>query len=346
MNTLTARDALRGCRAGRMQSVGLMQVVPLILTDLELEDDRFQVPTEAYVGTATYGTIIAENKSDKPMIIPAHAAYMTKQRTQDHAMVGAGLVAKKSRAHFDNAVCIEANQPNTISIGQHRLAILPLGLRETATSKRHKGSSYDGYSRMWDSIGQFNTEAGIPDRGNMKLFFERYAEQLDSFVAQFELVPDQIGAIVLLDGVVVGLERAPSRAWWTAVWEPLIRSCYGAQAVAVQKRKSVMVGQDPPATRVPLFDDADSLEDLERMLESVEAEEDERARALVRDMVAIPMAVETDQQLSPFTLQTAKSDQWIGQIVRDGDAVMYASMVIATGWDRRRAYHEAEQFEV
>ena len=41
-----------------------------------------------------------------------------------------------------------------------------------------------------------------------------------------------------------------------------------------------------------------------------------------------------------------KNDQWVGQIVRDGDAVMYASMVVADGWERRRAFHETSDFEV
>ena len=344
MNTITARDALRGCRAGRMQSVGLMQVVPLILTDPGVEDDRFQIPTEAFVGTADYGTIMVENRSDKPIIIPAHAAYMTKQHTQDHAMMGAGLVAKRSRHDFRNAVCIESSQPNTIQLGQHRLAILPLGLREVATNKR-QDTGHEGYSRMWSSIGTYNSSVGIPDNGHMRRFYESFAEQLDSFVAQFELVHDQVGAIILLDGVVVGLERAPSRAWWSAVWEPLIRSCYGAQAVSLAKKNEMTVGR-VPAPRIPLFDEGTSLEDLESLLAVVEDQEQERAKSLVRDMVAIPMDVANDQVMTPFHLDTVTCDQWTGQIVRDGDAVMYASMVVTSGWENRRAFHEAAEFEV
>ena len=51
--TIKVRDLLRGCTAGRLQSVGNMQVVPLCS---ELEDDRFVPATEAMVSTASPGT--------------------------------------------------------------------------------------------------------------------------------------------------------------------------------------------------------------------------------------------------------------------------------------------------
>ena len=41
--------------------------------------------------------------------------------------------------------------------------------------------------------------------------------ELDEFVAEFECVPRQIGAIILVDDQVVGVERAPSHAYWQSV---------------------------------------------------------------------------------------------------------------------------------
>ncbi len=86
------REILRGCEAGRLQSVGYMQVIPLVS---DLYDDRFVSPAQcdAAVYTTSYRTLGFRNTSDSVMIVPCHAGYVVKQRAQDHAMAHAGVVA-------------------------------------------------------------------------------------------------------------------------------------------------------------------------------------------------------------------------------------------------------------
>jgi hypothetical protein len=58
-------DVLHGCSPGRIQSVGYMQVIPLVS---ELSDDRFVSPVEgqADVFTTDYGTLGFRNPVMSP----------------------------------------------------------------------------------------------------------------------------------------------------------------------------------------------------------------------------------------------------------------------------------------
>ena len=89
-DNITIANILRGCEAGMMQSVGVMQVIPLLS---DMEDDRFVSPNQALVSTRGYGSLVFENPTDVLMLIPCHTGYVVKQAAQDHAMAQAAFVA-------------------------------------------------------------------------------------------------------------------------------------------------------------------------------------------------------------------------------------------------------------
>ncbi len=95
--TIRVADVLHGCTPGRIQSVGYMQVIPLVS---DLSDNRFVSPVEAEadVFTTSYGTLGFRNPSDCLLIVPCHAGYVVKQAAQDHAMAHAGVVRCGRRA--------------------------------------------------------------------------------------------------------------------------------------------------------------------------------------------------------------------------------------------------------
>ncbi|MCU0355810.1 MAG: hypothetical protein MUD08_19075, partial [Cytophagales bacterium] len=64
--------------------------------------------------------------------------------------------------------------------------------------------------------------------GRLRYFLNHFKPQLDQFVAEFEYVKDQVGAIVMLEGRIVGIEIAPSHQYWQEIWMPLLRECYGS----------------------------------------------------------------------------------------------------------------------
>lgn len=332
---LTIREVLRGCEVGRMQSVGIMQVIPLLS---ELEDERFVSPAQALVSTEEYGALVFRNPTPLLLIVPCHVGYVVDEGAQDHAMTHAAFVRAETRRRFDNAVCIQETEPGLIREDSYRMMVLPYPLREPALEVRHQ----DDYSRMWPAIAALNREAGLGDEGNLVRFLSHFQRQLDQFVAEFERVPDQVGAIILIAGHVVGVERAPSRAYFGSIWDALIRECYGSQAI----RAARQFEDELPISRARLRDDVKSLADLAEALKEARLREEEVAKATVRDLVDAPFEAEVEDRVADFTLETLHNDQFVGQIVREGERVCYTSLVTNRGWMRQQEWRDAPPFEI
>lgn len=311
---LTVEMILRGTGLGAMQSVGSMQVIPLTG-----DDDAAYAPPELEVGTHGYGSVALRNANDKPTIVPYGAGWVVKQRAQDHAIAsGAFLKAGEARI-VSKAMCIQQTQPGLIARAKHALTILPARLRTKALSMRH----VEQYSKLWEHITTFNKALGIEAAANLVTFLTSFQKQLDEFVAEFELVPRQIGAIVLVDGEVVGVERAPSAAYFAATWEPLIRVCYGSLAVGTARR-------DPPRTRLPFLALTKSIDALRSALEDLRAREETLTEEIVTFVRSFRMerAAEADDTMGDAQLWTVAGHNMGGQVVTSGDAVSYASLVL------------------
>lgn len=335
---LMISDLLHGTSVGKMQSVGLMQVLPLCS---ELEDDRFVSPNQAEVSTQGYGKLVFENQSDQTLLVPCHTGYVVEQAAQDHAMAHTGLIAAKKKKSYDTAMCIQQSQGGYIQKGSHKMVILPHALREAALEKRDDTS----FSKLWDDISHFNKRMGLQQVGNLVVFLKNFKQQLDHFVAEFECVPQQVGAIILIAGEVVGIERAPSHAYWTSIWEALIRECYGSKAIEAAR----LLDEDAPlpSSRIPLQTDGiNSLDDLAKALEDVQAREEEAARATIRELLDEPFTCKTESSLKEFHVDTVKNDQLTGQIVRDGQRICYASLIVSKQWTHQREWQQAQAFTI
>jgi len=340
--TMTIREILRGCEVGRIQTVGSMQVIPLIMEE-NLQDNRFATPDIVRVGTSDYGTMNFTNPEGKPVLLPTNAGYVVKQAAQDHAMTTAAIVPGKSRRSFDDAMCIQANQGGTIAEGEHKLLILPLALRRPALEMRGKRS----YNKLWQSIGELSASNQLGGDRNLVTYLQSYERQLDEFIAEFEVVDDQVGAIILINGNVVGVERAPSAVYWKTIWEPLIRVCYGSAAIAASK--VTLKAKDLLKTRVPLeVVDLSTMESLCAALEAADAKQDDLAKQQVRDLLEDTFdeaKVETKEKTS---LKTLKNDQFFGQVAVDqtSEKVLYVSLVVNEGWDEKRGWRLAKSFDL
>lgn len=338
-DTVTIAELLRGCRIGRMQSAGLMQVIPLLS---ELEDADFIAPSAAKVGTTGYGRLEFENASDRLMLIPCHAGYVIDAAVQDHAMAHAGMIKGKGKRAFETAMCIQQSQPGLIKSGEHKLLILPFALRETALERRGESQ----YNKLWGAIQRFNQDFGGPAVGNLVDFLKRFARELDHFVAEFERVEGQVGAIILIDGQVVGFERAPSQEYFAAVWEALIRECYGSQALAAARRKKED-GALPPDSRIPLRSEGISgLDDLEAALDEARRAEEALARSKVRGLLDEAFELELEDEVDGCRVETARNRQFIGQLVRRGERIPYVSLVVSREWRENTCWSRAADFAI
>ena len=162
MNTLTIQDVLRSVETGRMQSVGLMQVIPLIS---ELVDDRFVSPAEARMRTIHYPKVGMEfaNGSDNLLLVPAQTGYVVKMPAQDFALPHAAVVKPNQVQNYHTAMCIQQTQPGEIPQGNYDFLILPYALRERALQLRGKVE----LNKLWTAIGKFNQGFGLQNVGNL-----------------------------------------------------------------------------------------------------------------------------------------------------------------------------------
>jgi hypothetical protein len=302
-----------------MQSVSQMQVIPI----LGESDDSFG-PPEIAIGTTTYGRVEVDNRDARPTIVPPGAAWIVRRKAQDHA-VGAGSLVPGHTQRSLPAMCVQQNQPGLIPMSRYELQILPVGLRATALELRDEGE----FSRLWPHLSSFKAEHGVPgENGNLVDFMRAFARELDAFVAEFEIVPDQIGAIVLVAGAVAGLELAPSTAYWEAVWTPLIRLCYGSLACARER----VFGATPPSTRAPLKVHDRTLSGIARALDEAEAAEQSVVAAVIRSLAPRELTGQGGGSSSAGTtkMRVVKGTHLIGQIAHTAvpvPQVKFASII-------------------
>ncbi len=337
--TIRVADVLHGCAPGRIQSVGYMQVIPLVS---DLSDDRFVSPVEgeAEVYTTNYGTLGFRNSSDRILIVPCHAGYVVKRAAQDHAMAHAGVVRSAAERSYDTAMCIQQSQGGLIRRGSYEMLILPYALRERALEVRKDKS----YNKLWDAISRFNQQMGVQGQGHLEFFLKHFRKQLDEFVAEFECVPRQIGAIILVDDQVVGVERAPSHAYWQSVWPCLIRECYGSLAISVAQSKDDHA--EALASSRPLPDDISSLDNLDSVIAEIARQEDERAKAMVRDLLDEQLTLTRDESTDRLSVETVEPGRFTGQVIRDGQRIVYASLPATKKWLADNQWRSAKPFAI
>ncbi|MCF2529408.1 ARPP-1 family domain-containing protein [Yinghuangia soli] len=318
----TVGELLSGTTTGRVQSAGRMQVLPLLAGDAPTTN--LGDPAALGISTGDYGTLKFRNDGPDHVLVPSHLAVMVSQKAQDHAMPRATLVGPGADLPYNAAMCIQQSQGGLISDGRHRLAVLPPSVREAASAMPAK----PGYDRLWPAVARFKSSAGLPGSADLVRFMKHFADELDQFVAEFENVEDQIGAVVLMDGEVLGVERAPSHAYWNTMWEPLIRFCYGAEAV---RREAAGVPASP-VTRAPLAtpaaggDGADPFSALAAALRAADTAEQGLVETATSEAAAQSVVVGVDESAADLAVGTVIGERLVGAYALAGGTPVYASL--------------------
>jgi len=322
--TLSFEDILYGVGHGRMQSVGHMGVVPLV-DEGDAEDDYFEAPN-LRVGNRNYGNVDLDHQGNGPTIVPPGAGWVVRQSAQDHAIGSGVLMRGGEHRNIDTAFCIEESQGGYISQGDHDMLVLPAAMRTQALAMRNERE----FGKLWESIRQFNRSCGVSQSGGHLVYFLRqFEKELDEFVAEFELVPRQVGAIILIGGRVVGIERAPTVAFWERLWVPLVRVCYGSMAIQAAK-----LGLDP-APRVGLDLENPSLDGLMAAMQRANARAEENTNELVTSIKGKLLGVSptAEDRLDAAKLLTvatpSQQPEFAGQLVEREGRYPYLSLVTA-----------------
>lgn len=331
-------EVLEGKRAGKIQKCGIMSVIPIFYQDDDLICHGIASPRGAMrvEQNRNYGQMRFQNQDqEKVTIIPTNLGVISKQSAQDHAMSKTGLIKPRGSVHYDDAFCIEQTQGGMLSSGEYDFIVLPYALRDQALSM--KGSN--DYSRFWPAIKNFNAEFGISGHGHLVYFYDRFKDKLGDFIAQFEIQEGQVGAIILIDNKIVGVEVAPNPDYWKDVWKPLIRDCYGTEVI---RRLVKGTAKNKPVVDSNITQ-ANSLDELEDAVLNFEQDLKDRTSAIVAQVASQKMDTRKDDgiefrqnrggRISPrkYDIFDVKNTNYVGQVVKEDNFVCYASITANAG---------------
>lgn len=270
--------------------------------DLYLEQDK------------SYDTMVMGTTSGFVTIVPQGLVYITKESAQDRAIPSAHLVKERKTCHV---FCVQSSQCGLMSKEkneQREIRLLPAGVRLAAFNKRKQ----DGYSALWDDLATFNQKLNVS--GNYLVsFFQNYQKQLSEFVAEFEPIPAQRGAVIAINGEVVGIEIMPNSAAFLALWEPLIRDCYGAEAILQSGNR--------PAAMPLMMKDVASLDELVAAVDKQAQREQKWAESIVDEVLQQKERLQQEEQEREFVLSSVETDDYEGQLVQRNSDTLYLSLL-------------------
>ena len=233
--------------AAPAQVVDEMTVVPLVG---ENRGDIAEPEALVFQRTNNYGSMVYKNEDEEKSTIVPSNMMVRGPSAQDHAMSGSGIIQAKGRVTFNNACCIEETQGGFLTDSNNEYDILPVGLRKKLLSLEKR--KMKKYNKLWPEIAGWLQHSGASSsRAHLRYFYDNpvIKESLETFSAEFEPVSYQIGAIILFQEKIVGIEIMPSVAHWEIYWKLLIRGCYGAELIKQKNEGTIK----PSALQMPDF---------------------------------------------------------------------------------------------
>lgn len=343
---MTLQQILKGYSLGFPQSVGNMRVIP-ILTDTEFTkvgdmENIYLKRDEAYE------TLLMANDSQYISVIPHGLMYVVAEKAQDRAIPSAHLIAKDKRV---NANCLQPSQSGSFEADnrEREWGILPSSLKGVAWEH----ADDHRYDALWSDIEKFLESAGLSNNELVR-FFKEFKTELETFIAQFEPVEKQVGAIFIINNVLIGIEIVPNYKIWQQMWRPLIRDCYGSEAIMFIK-KGYTTGMFHPMLKTQ---DAKTFEDFENATNILLEEEKEFTNEIVKEVLKENMTDEEQEALEDFTLYNLTSEHLMGQCVTHGpEKTIYASLITKhsekaqsrkrkfdSRWNNDSPYREDQEF--
>ncbi len=305
------RDFLKGFEAKEPQVVANMTLIPLV--GQESEYGAVGTMTDIYLERdLAYDKLSMGTESDLITIMPSGYTLITEEKAQDRTVANKTLIPAK-KAKQVNAFCVQSSQSGHMTKSnrdKQSVRMLPVTVRKAAYLHRNEQTC----SALWPTLAKYNEALGV--RGNfLTSFFENFKAQLDQFIAEFELVPYQRGAIILINDEVMGVEISPNPLAWSAQWESLVRDCYGSEAITRQKDFKAI---DESA----IFGDVASFEELSSRLDAFEEKEFEFAQNIVNDVLSQQEKCSERQVESNLRVEDVETEEFVGQAIRNDRAII------------------------
>lgn len=266
-----------------------------------------------FTGVHGYGCVSFKNDTDGNAILPMHMGYI-QEGAQNHCISAAAMLGKGQERRYNDARCVQASQGGYLKTREQWFFILPLKLREETLSLR--GES--GCGKIWDAIGRLGRRFGSSGRGHLDDTICKHRAELNFYGKQFELLPNQIGALFFLDEEPVGIEIGPTAEWFADIWDSLLCFCYGTAAWELE-------GQNVRREAAP-----------QRLntLEAVRGQLIERRCAYTQSLLDglgkcswELQENEEEENLLDLRLSTLRTKDFFGQTIkRGGSELVYASL--------------------
>lgn len=212
------KEMLKQKQLGNPQAVGNMVVVP-ILSETEnhsLSTDMAVVITR----DEDYERLTLRNDGDKTTVTPVGSMFMTNDKKQDR-LIKSAQVFDPSEERQVNVFCVQSGGGDHHDKGVSNLSVAPKTIRQVGYNKRDESE----YNAAWPEVEKFTGSSS-----DLHRFYDLHKKELDEFVMQFENVPKQVGAVVLINGEVVGFEFFGNYGSWGNFWRKYVRDCWGAEA--------------------------------------------------------------------------------------------------------------------
>jgi hypothetical protein len=310
MTSLATID-LAGFRLGAPQRVDDLTVVPVFgpaYPGVLAPRDGVKL-----VRVAGYGTVVLRNPGNEGVaIVPLHVGYV-QDGAQNHALCRSAFLAPGQEVRFEDACCVQETTGGYLTERDQWFFTLPLELRAPALELRGQAN----YSKLWPAIREFNHAHGLRGRGHLELMLAGRRAFLTQYRSRLELVPGQLGAAFIAGGRLIGLEVAPSPAYFADVWPALVCFTYGPPA---------MRGRSTTADAEPY--EASTVDELVAAREAQLRAELARVRVCVDEAgrAWVDPEVTEEERYLDLRLSTVVGAGVAGQIVSDGARPVYASL--------------------
>lgn len=206
---------------------------------------------------------------------------------------------------------------NTLQATPQKLQIMPYSLYWKQAHGAQADMSKPGFS-------EFDTRLGVNTWGHLEYYLDKNGSALDQLMAEFEPLPQQVGAIFLLGGKLIGIERSPSHASWQSIREELLRKYYGPWALSYAQS----LGTAPPLpNRVALASTYSNLEALKKDYLVLRRREIAYAKETIESWMDMQFALKKEKQLRGYTLESFQEAQLQGQIVHKSDKAICVSII-------------------
>ena len=261
------------------------------------------------------------NDEGKPVIIPQGTAFMSKKAGQDRATLKVNVVDCNKTKTVDVA-CIQSSEGSHFEKGMDEFTFIPTSIREKAMQNHTDTGRHENYSILWEDISDYMKKLGMSSgRSHIHEFYDYFKKELDEFIAPFEKVEKQVGAVILINNQVAGIELYPNYSSWKNVWRKLIRDSYGAEAVGLIKQKKT-IGFKPYIEA----DNISSIADLKAEVNKVKLISAEFIMEKVNPILEQAITTEQTSVSVNFKINTLKTSKFVGQSVVKDNKIYYLSL--------------------